>query len=95
MVIDEDNWDIAEFASTSNGITRYVGQVKNVVVNGSDYLVQFYKAVDTKSSLKFKAFSPDTEVIEQEQVTETLNKPIMLNCGQIMLPKVPESHKIV
>ena len=89
MVIDENNWDIAEFASTSNGITRYVGQVKNVVVNGSDYLVQFYKAVDTK------AFSPDTEVIEQEQVTETLNKPIMLNCGQIMLPKVPESHKIV
>ena len=28
--------------------------------------VQFYKAVDTKSSLKFKAFSLDTEVIEQE-----------------------------
>ena len=26
--------------------------------------VQFYKAVDTKSSLKFKAFSSDTEVTE-------------------------------
>ena len=26
--------------------------------------VQFYKAVNVKSSLKLKAFSPDTEVIE-------------------------------
>ena len=49
--------------------------------------LEFYKAVNMKSSLKIKAFSPDTEVIEQEQVIEMLNKPIMLNRGQIMLLK--------
>ena len=49
--------------------------------------VQFYKAVNTKSSLKIQAFSPDTEVIEQEQVIEMLDKLIMLNRGQIMLSK--------
>ena len=51
-------------------------------------------AVDTKS-LKFKAFSPDTEVIEQELVIEILDKPVILNQGQIMLSKVPESHNMV
>ena len=40
--------------------------------------VQFYKAVNMKSSLKFKAISPDTKVTEQEQVIEMLDKPIML-----------------
>ena len=57
--------------------------------------VQLYQAVDTKSYLKLKAFSPDTEVIEWEQVTEMLNKPIMLNFGQIILSKVPASRNIV
>ena len=57
--------------------------------------VQFYKTVGAKSSLKFEVFSPDTEVIEQEQVIEMLDKPITLNKGQIMLSKVPESHNIV
>ena len=56
---------------------------------------QFYRVVDTNSSLKFKAFSPDTEVTEQEYVIEILDKPIQVNQGQIMLSKVPESHKIV
>ena len=56
----------------TNRISRYAGQVKSVSVDGSDYLeVQFYKVVDTKS-LKFKIFSSDTEVIEQEQVIEML-----------------------
>ena len=69
----------------ANRISRYVDQVKSVAANGSDYLeVQFYIVVGTKS-LKFKAFSPDTEVIEREQFIEMLDKPIMLNCGQIML----------
>ena len=99
MVIDVNDWVIAEFAGTSNPdnrISRYVGQVKSVAAHGSDYLeVQFYKAVDTKSSLKFKAFSPDTEVIKQKHVIEMLDKPIMLNCCQIMLLKVLESHNIV
>ena len=58
-------------------------------------MVQFYKAVNMKSSLKFKAFSPDSGVIEQEQVIEMLDKPIMLNPGQIMLSKDPESHNTV
>ena len=49
--------------------------------------VQFYKAVNMKSSLKFKAFSAETEVIEQQQVTELLDKPITLTRGQIMLSK--------
>ena len=40
-----------------------------------------------KSSLKTKDFAPDTEVIEQEQVTDVLDKPILLNFGQIMLSK--------
>ena len=40
-----------------------------------------------KSTLKIKAFSRDTEVIEQEQVIEMLYKPIILNCGQVMLSK--------
>ena len=39
----------------------------------------------------YKTFSPYTEVIEPEQVIE-MNK---LNCGQIMLSKVPESHNIM
>ena len=39
--------------------------------------VQFYKAVDTKFSLKFKSFSPDTEVIDQELVIEMLDEPVM------------------
>ena len=43
-------------------------------------------------SLKIQAFSPDTEVMEQEQVIEMLDKLIMLNRGQIMLSK---SHNIV
>ena len=56
----------------TNRISRYAGQVKSVSVDGSDYLeFQFYKVVDTKS-LKFKIFSSDTEVIEQEQVIEML-----------------------
>ena len=38
-------------------------------------------------SLKIQAFSPDTEVMEQEQVIEMLDKLIMLNRGQIMLSK--------
>ena len=49
--------------------------------------VQFYKAVNMKSSLKFKAFSAETEVMEQQQVTEMLDKPITLTRGQIMLSK--------
>ena len=57
--------------------------------------VQFYRAVGTKSSLQFKAFSPDTEVIGRELVIEILDKPIILDQGQIMLSKVPESHIIV
>ena len=57
--------------------------------------IQFYKAVDTKSSLKFKTFPPDTEVNEQEQVIEMLDKPIMLNQHQIMLSKVQEAHHVV
>ena len=57
--------------------------------------VQFHKAFDTKSYLKFKAFSHDTEVIEQEQVIEMLSKPVMLNHDQTMLSKVPESRNIV
>lgn len=57
--------------------------------------VQFYKAVDGKSSLKFKHFSPDTEVTEQDQVIEIFDKPIMLKCGQTMLSKVSESHNIL
>ena len=96
MAIDVNDWVISEFASTSNRISRYIGQAKSIAGDGSDYLEdQFYKAVNTKSSLKFKAFSSDTEVIESEQVIEMLNKPIMLNRGQIMLSKVPESHNIV
>ena len=55
--------------------------------------VQFYRAVSTKSSLKIKAFSP--EIIKREQVIKMLDKPIILNRGQIMLSKVPESYKIV
>ena len=46
--------------------------------------VHFYKAVNMKSSLKIKAFSPDTEFIEQKQV---IDKPIMINHSQIMLSK--------
>ena len=38
-----------------------------------------------KFSLKIQAFSPDTEVNEQEKVIEMLDKPIMLNCGQIIM----------
>ena len=38
-----------------------------------------------KSSLKILAFSSDTGVVEQ--VIEMLDKPIMLNGGQIMLSK--------
>ena len=48
-----------------------------------------------KSSLQFKAFSPDTEVIEWEYVIVMLDKQIMLNQDQIMLSKVPESNNIV
>ena len=60
-----------------------------------DFLkAQFYKAVDTKSS-NFKALSPDTEVIEQEQVIETLRKPSMHHHGQIMLSKFPKSLNIM
>ena len=44
-----------------------------------------------KFSLNFKTFSPDTEVIEQEQVIDMLDKPIMLNHCQI----APEYHNIV
>ena len=67
MLIDVSDWVIAEFASTSNRISRYVGQVKSIAASGNDYLmVHFYKEVDTKSSLTFKAFSPDIEVIERE-----------------------------
>ena len=40
-----------------------------------------------KFSFKIKAFSLDTEVIEQEQVIEMLVKPIMLKYSQIMLSK--------
>ena len=57
--------------------------------------VQSYRAVDMKSSLQFKAFSPDTEVIEWEYLTEMIDKPIMLNQGQIMISKVPECHNLV
>ena len=57
--------------------------------------IQFYKVVDTKSSLKLKVFALDTEVLEREQVIEMLDKPIMLNRGQITLPKVLESHNIL
>ena len=60
----------------------------------ADLFVQFYKPADMKSLLKFTAFSPDTEVIEQEQVIKTLDKPILLNRGQIMLSKIPKSHNI-
>ena len=49
--------------------------------------VQIYKAVDTKCSLIFKAFSSDTEATEQEEVIEMLNKSILLYYGQIMLSK--------
>ena len=52
---------------------RYVFQLRTEA--------QFYKAVNTKSSLKIQAFSPDTEVIGQEQVIEMLDKIIMLNPG--------------
>ena len=38
-------------------------------------------------SLKIQAFSPDTEVIEQELVIEMLDKLIMLNRGQIVFSK--------
>ena len=63
--------------------------------DGSDYLeVQSYKAVDLKSCLNSKP-SPNTEVIEQEQVIEMLDKPIMVNHGQIMLSRVSETHKTV
>ena len=48
-----------------------------------------------KSALQFKAFSPNIEVIEWEKVIEMLDKPIMLNQGQIMLSNVPESHNTV
>ena len=48
-----------------------------------------------KSSLKFKTFSPNTDVMEQELVIEMLDKPAMLNQGQIMPSEVPESHNIV
>ena len=48
-----------------------------------------------KSSLQFKAISPDTEVIEWEKIVEILDKPIMLNQAQIVHSKVPKSHKIV
>ena len=37
--------------------------------------------------LNFKAFSPDSEIIEGEQVIEMLDKPVMFNCGQIMFSK--------
>ena len=47
-------------------------------------------AVDMKFFKKFKAFSLDTKVIQQEQVIEMLYKPFMLNHSQIMLQKVPE-----
>ena len=57
-VINTNGWVIAKFASTSNRINRYVCQVKSVAADGSDYLeVQFFKAFDTKSSLKFSLFS--------------------------------------
>ena len=57
--------------------------------------VQFYKAVNMKFSLKFKAFTADTEAIEWEQVIDKLDKPITLNRGQIMLSRDPESHNIL
>ena len=57
--------------------------------------VKFYKAINTESSLKFKAFSSDTDVIEQELVIEMLNKLVMPNQGHITLSKVPESYSIV
>ena len=57
--------------------------------------VQFYKAVNMKSSLKFKAFTADTEAIEWEQVIDKLDKSITLNRGQIMLSRNPESHNIL
>ena len=34
-------------------------------------------------------------MIEQELVIQMLGKPIILNHGQIMLSKVPESHNIM
>ena len=43
--------------------------------------------IKKKSALKIQAFSPDTEVIEQEQVIEMLDKLIMLNRSQIILSK--------
>ena len=43
-----------------------------------------------KFSLKLKTFSPDTEVIEREQVIEMLDKSITLNGRQIMLSKWPK-----
>ena len=47
--------------------------------------------------LKFKSFSPVTEVIEWEQVIkiDVTDKPIMLNHGQIMLSKVPDTNNIL
>ena len=40
-----------------------------------------------RSSLKIKAFFPNTEVIELQKVIEMSDKLIMLNRGQIMLSK--------
>ena len=55
--------------------------------------VQLYEAVNTKFSLKIQAFSPDTEVIEQEKVIEMLDKPIMFNHGQII--KLSKSENFI
>ena len=65
---------------------RYVCQIRTEI--------QFHDTVDRKS-LKFKVFSPDTEITEREQVIAMLDKPIMLNHGQVMLSKVPELHTIM
>ena len=45
MVIDVSDWVIAKFTSTSSRTSRYVGQVKSVAADGSDYLEQGFPQV--------------------------------------------------